>query len=88
MAIQKSITCDRYGIPCPDAYIKIDGFGGDKNRIGLNVSIFYNQQARIDEKTPISVLSYEVPYADQTLSDLYDYLKTLPEFAGATDLLE
>lgn len=64
------------------AYIKILSFYGDKNKIEANVNFrsdaqSFNKQYQI----PVSVESGSANFVAQA----YNYLKTLPEFAGATD---
>ena len=64
------------------AYIKVVGLNGDKNQVIANV-YFAGETQQLYKQ-------YEVPMSVETgsanfIAQVYEYLKTLPEFAGATD---
>jgi hypothetical protein len=64
------------------AYIKVLNVDGDKNQI--NARVIFNGDAQQFTKY------YQVPVSVETnstnfIAQVYQYLKTLPEFAGATD---
>lgn len=64
------------------AYVKVELIIGDKNQISVNVSFvgdsikFYRQYC-----VPVSLQAS----APNFIAQAYAHLKTLPEFAGATD---
>lgn len=88
MALQLDFTDTDKGLVVPNAYAKIERFHGDKNVVFFDVAIFSSAQARTDNKQPFHNIGFEVPYTDgMSIQMLYDYLKTLPEFAGATDII-
>ena len=64
------------------AYIKVDSIVGDKSEIIAMVS-FTGETSKFQKQytVPVSVESGATNFIAQT----YTYLKTLPEFAGATD---
>ena len=64
------------------AYIKVTGISGNKNQVHASVS-FSNKEAEFSK-------SYVVPMSIESGSEnfikqVYEYLKTLPEFDGAQD---
>jgi hypothetical protein len=64
------------------AYIKVVSIGGDKSQIIANVE-FTGDVAQFTKQynVPVSVNSD----AKNFIAQVYEHLKTLPEFAGATD---
>ena len=85
MALQHSVTVD--DVTYPAAYSRITSFRGDKDEVFLFVCTYADEAARWAGAFPI--LAKEYPTARATLNgDLfpmaYNYLKTLPDFAGAT----
>lgn len=64
------------------AYVKVISINGDKKQISANVE-FVGDVARFTKQyqVPVSVDKNSSNFIDQ----VYKYLKTLPEFAGAED---
>jgi hypothetical protein len=64
------------------AYIKVASIAGDKSEVVATVS-FSSETAKLEKQytVPVSVESGSANFIAQT----YAHLKTLPEFAGATD---
>jgi len=85
MALQISYTSP-FGIVLPTAYAKISIFYGDKTTVNFEVLIWADTSARDSGKQRMEQLIYNIPYSQQVIADLYNYLKTLPEFAGAVDV--
>jgi hypothetical protein len=89
MAIQKTIQHTPDGFETPsvlnNAYIRVEGLHGDKNRISINV-VFYKKQDDIMVQALAKFYSFS-PLMDggNFIKQGYIHLKTLPEFAGATD---
>jgi hypothetical protein len=75
------------GIAVPDAYFRVE-----KMTIANAVvdAVVVMQTAR--DTTPINATSYSFPYdlssGKNVNNQTYEYLKTLPAFAGAIDVLE
>jgi hypothetical protein len=66
-----------------DAYIKISSFTGNKEKIEIYLSIYKSKDDRfLENKTLSFTPSLE---GDNFIKQGYQYLKTLPEFAGAID---
>ncbi len=76
----------KHGMVIPSAYIRIVSFEGDKATVRFVVAVYADKQARTDEKQPIEINTYEIPYQDgMDLNSIYTYLKTLPELDGSVD---
>jgi len=100
MALQLNLTADKtaVGMAAPEAYARIVylTFDTKTGRVQLSVDVHANQQAREDGKAPISggvytgVVGVDMPNIDDTIpgirAALYDWLKTLPDFAGSIDV--
>lgn len=86
MALQVAYNVEHYGLDASEAYVKIYRYEGDKDFITIHIAIWISDEARFDNKEPIEFREYSIPYDDQALTDLYIYLKTLPEFDGAIDV--
>ena len=99
MALQLAAT-DEYGNSYPNAYHRITTILVDQDRQSafVYVASYINQQARTDGKRPFGGGGYEcanptfvpdflpaAPVAN-VVGQGYGYLKTLPAFAGATDV--
>lgn len=68
----------------PNAYIKLTGLVGDKNQITIHVQTNSKKDDGeiLDNKTYSFIPNLE---GKNFISQGYDYLKTLPEFADAAD---
>ena len=90
MALQMVTTDSPVGFTFPASYCKINSITGDKEMTLLNMAWFADEQARLDAKNPIKVNVYQMTNAAAgviaSYAEGYDYLKTLPEFAGAVDV--
>lgn len=86
MALKKQITLkSNFGddVVFHDAYIKIGNFMGDKNKMEIYLSVYKSKNGKFLENQTFSfVPSLE---GDNFIKQGYAHLKTLPEFAGATD---
>jgi hypothetical protein len=85
MALQKNIKIEMCGknIEFNNAYIKIKNFNGDKNRI-----LFFTKTLNEKDGELITESAYDFDYninGENPIKQAYLHLKTLPEFAGATD---
>jgi len=89
MALKKTLSFTPDGFSTPamlqDAYCKVVQINGDKTKIFFDV-VFFNKTD--DCVTPALKKQYEFsPSMDgrNFIAQAYEHLKTLPEFAGATD---
>ena len=98
MALQLSLADTNVGVPAPEAYARIVAFQFNANtgEVTVAVDIHANDAARLAEKAPVAggvysgVVGTDMPSLDDEIpgvrSALYDWLKTLPVFAGALDV--
>jgi hypothetical protein len=91
MALSKSITVNAYGqsITFDSAYYQIDSINGNKDTLNLIIFV-YSDSSKTNLVTQ-NTYSFTPSIADQATNFYkqgYDYLKTLPDFQGATDVPE
>jgi len=94
MALQINYDSN-YGFAFNTAYVRISEtrvftpVNDSMNRIMVKLSLYANNQARLDDAQPVGILHVEGPF-DETSSlskaDLYTWLKTQPGFENATDV--
>lgn len=89
MALSKTIEFMPAGFTQPavlqDAYIRVESVNGGKNSLSASVVVYSKKDA---EMLAAQNLSFAfVPSMDNKnfIAQAYNHLKTLPEFAGATD---
>lgn len=92
MALSKRIELGS-GIILENGYIRVQGINGNKNILAINLEIFASKELCEDGKEPIShmVFTFVPSESENALrwdKQAYEYLKTLPEFDGAIDVLE
>jgi hypothetical protein len=81
MALQKTVTFK--GITLNSAYLKIQSFSGSKELLKFDLTTHSKSGEQV-----LAVSSFEISYdinGSNPLVQAYTHLKTLPEFAGATD---
>jgi len=82
MALQKTIQTI-FGFEIKNAYIRIEGVRVNKN------SIQFQARASVNSEKPHFLdTQYDCAYSldgENPIKQAYEYLKTLPEFAGAVD---
>lgn len=88
MALQQEKTVMLYGeeIKFNEAYHQIDGVNGSKLNIEITVVVYKNAQKEIHIEN--RMYQFKPSVADDAPNyhkQGYEYLKTLPEFAGAVD---
>ena len=89
MALRKNIQFIPNGFDSAaslnNAYIKVDSISGNKNTVEITV-ITYSEKN--DQKLPVQATNYTFTpdmNGGNFIAQSYNYLKTLPEFAGAID---
>lgn len=94
MALQMTIALPS-GIIVQSAYIKIVGYQGNKNQCQLSLAAFKDQasmQAGAPQIDGYNLSEVFVPTLSATAGDFitqgYNYIKTLPDFSGATNVIE
>jgi hypothetical protein len=85
MGLQVSINFR--GVQLTNAYFQVTDFSGDKGLLRFSVSTF---AVRGDQplQGDLYQCAYDLSSGKNALCQAYEFLKTLPEFAGATDVLE
>ena len=85
MALNKIVELSVYGekIILRNAYIKIDHVNGTKTQVQAKYVVYSNKDGEIVEEKYCNFM----PDMDGAnfIKQAYEHLKTLPEFAGATD---
>ena len=85
MAIKLSYT-NSQGFLCPEAYVRIANYDGDKDSIRLGIWIYKDKDARDNDFGTIDQFRLELNITDgATFLQMYDALKDLPQFTGAID---
>jgi hypothetical protein len=81
MALKQTVRYKE--IEIKDAYLKVSGFNGDKSTLQVVVTVQAASGKPIIDSNQISI-----PYVldgKNPIAQAYEYLKTLPDFAGAVD---
>lgn len=87
MALQFTYTSQQTGAIVDSAYARVLFGNFDKTHINFQIGIFYNVQASDNNLQALDTFSYRIPMPPTaSVSGLYTYLKTLPEFANAIDV--
>ncbi|WP_375104044.1 hypothetical protein ACDZ28_13655 [Paenibacillus sp. RS8] len=91
LALEK-LTLDS-GIDVESSYVRIDTINGNKNSLTIGVSYYVSQES-FSEGKPFFEMewhTFQPSVADGSLNyhkQGYEYLKTLPKFENAIDVLE
>jgi hypothetical protein len=77
------------GQTCAEAYARITNFYGTKDQIQVQVAIHYNAESRQANHQTIKENAHYIGIDDlkgDLIPAIYTSLKTLTEYAGATDV--
>lgn len=90
MALSKTITTS-HGLEIPNAYIRVDRLGGNKNNLDIKVSVYVSDQTQNEGYPWVEQYTYSFAPSVETgaenfVKQAYLYLKTLPEFSDAVDI--
>jgi hypothetical protein len=87
MALKLSIPTSQVGAPFGEAYAKISHYHGWTHAVVIHVAIYASADARHIPAQPVDTRVHEMPVPTDAalLPAAYEHLKTLPEYAGATD---
>jgi len=82
-----------YGITLESSYARINTLTGSKNLVGFALYYYVSRNDYLNGCVSIKQESYEfVPNiqdgSDNFIKQGYEYLKTLPEFSNALDVIE
>jgi hypothetical protein len=93
MALQQPLLAadTLVGFDYPASYVKVEFVRAFKSTSLIWVNWYADGQARADLKQPVKQKEYTAPTADLVGANIiaasYEWLKALPEFANATDVL-
>ena len=93
MALQIALLAEDtlVGTACPESYVKVEFVRAWKADSLIWVNFYADGQARADMKQPVRQKEYTAPTTDLVGSNIiaasYEYLKALPEFTNAIDVL-
>jgi hypothetical protein len=93
MALQIALLAEDtlVGEAFPESYVKVEFVRAFKSDSLIWVNWYANGTARADMKQPVKQKEFTAPTADLVGSNIiaasYEWLKALPEFAGAVDVL-
>jgi hypothetical protein len=87
MALKLSIPTSQVGAPFSEAYAKISHYHGWTHMLVVHVAIYASADARHIPAQPVDTRMHEMPVPSEMalLPAAYEFLKTLPEYLGATD---
>ena len=88
MALKLSLTETQFGVPAPQAYAKITNFFGNKDNIQVQVAVYYNEQARQENRSTVMEHAHYINVEDlkgDIIPAIYDILKTFSQYEGAVD---
>ena len=98
MALQISLPDQNLGGPADAAYVRINGFSKVETSFVVYIAIFISKEARHSSVEPIYSGSYncklgvDIPDVGEDYTDiftkLYTWLKTLPDFNNAIDVID
>ena len=88
MALQLNLESTQFGIPAPQAYLKIASYVGTKDQIQVQVAIYFNENARQNDMATIHDDNHQIAIEDlqgDLIPAIYEVLKTYSDYAGAED---
>ena len=88
MALKLSLQQTQFGVPAPQAYAKITNFFGNKDNIQVQVAVYYNEQARQENRSTVMEHAHYIAIEDlkgDLIPAIYDILKTFSQYEGAVD---
>ncbi|ABK44233.1 hypothetical protein Mmc1_1725 [Magnetococcus marinus MC-1] len=90
MALQLNFTSSRFGVNCPDGYVRIYSFQGDNKRVHCRAGFYASKAARAAGQAPLEEEGFEFDFdesdGDNLLKRLYANIKADPRFALALDV--
>lgn len=92
MALNKKNITTKLGIVLEDSYIKIRHISGNKNELVASIELYANKDMAnqcYSTNNFIQVWNIRIPDIDleqNIYRQVYDYIKTLPDFIGALDI--
>lgn len=86
MALITTYTNERTGLQVPSAYTIITSVEWNKMACRISLTSYVSKEKRDEDVTGNGIGGYSIFVEGlDTIEAMYNYLKTLPEFAGAVD---
>lgn len=88
MALKLNLPTTQFGVPAPQAYAKITNFFGTKDQIQVQVAIYYDEQARAENRSTVMENAHYINIEDlqgDIIPAIYSVLKTFEQYQGAED---
>ena len=86
MALSISLDQTDIGIPMADTYARIFMWRGDKDQTLIQVAHYASADARQANAQPVANRTVFAPTTDcEGMAAMYAWLKSQPDYAGATD---
>ena len=91
MALQLNLTQTQFGSPAPQAYAKITNFFGNKDNIQVQVVVYFSKDARDANMSTVMEHAHYIAIEDlngkgNLIPAIYEVLKTMSPYLGATDV--
>lgn len=87
MALKLAIET-QFGFPAPEAYARITNFYGTKDEIHVQVTVYYNEDARHNNMATVREDAHYIAMEDlkgDLIPAIYEVLKTFSQYEGALD---
>ena len=88
MALKINLPSTQFGVPAPQAYAKITNFFGNKDNIQVQVAIYYDEQARQENRSTVMEHAHYINIEDlkgDLIPAIYGVLKTFEQYKGSED---
>ena len=88
MALKLSLETTQFGVPAPQAYAKITNFFGNKDNIQVQVAIYYDEQARQENRSTVMEHAHYINIEDlkgDLIPAIYAVLKTFEQYKDSVD---
>ena len=88
MALKLSLQQTQFGVSAPQAYAKITDFFGNKDNIQVQVAIYYDEQARQENRSTVMEHAHYIAIEDlkgDLIPAIYGVLKTFSQYEGSED---
>jgi hypothetical protein len=87
MALKLAVQT-QFGVPAPQAYVRITNFFGTKDQIQVQVAIHYDESARHGNMATVKENAHYIAMEDlkgDLIPAIYEVLKTFSDYEGAED---
>jgi len=73
------------GLSLNGSYLKITNFSGTEKELSFQLNVYADKTSFEEKRPPVAYLSFVMEYnkGRDIFEQMYDYLKSLPEYTGA-----